>query len=58
MIKKQKLKTTENIKAQYMTYCKVGDPEDGFDLCILCLKCEATMAVYSDGSESFLHCGC
>lgn len=55
MIRKQDLKTTDKIKPQYMTYCKISS---NFDHCILCLKCEVTMAVYSNGSESFLHCGC
>ncbi|WP_169911306.1 hypothetical protein [Evansella clarkii] len=55
MIKKQNLKTTDDVKAQFITYCKISDD---FEHCILCLACRVTMAVYPDGSESFYHCGC
>ncbi|MEW9502965.1 hypothetical protein [Jeotgalibacillus marinus] len=56
MITKASVVNTDEIKAQYITYCK--KTRDDNEICIRCLSFFATYAVFSNGQASFLHCGC
>lgn len=51
MIKKRGLKTTDNVKAQFFTYCKICSD---FGHCMFCLISEVTIAAHPDGSDDFI----